>query len=139
MKKTTRRTALAGLGLAILGASLAMGGGLALAALLWSPTSLSIGQGDHRWILQQAANWTEDGYTDWRLPTPDEFVAGVNNGSIAPLLPSANASYWTSRKKGSWGYSVKVRTDANGIPDPATVQINRDFWNAGRYAKFVRP
>ena len=59
-----------------------------------------------------AENLDIGGYTDWRLPTPDELAGIYNTSPAFPAMEDAGTWYWTSESHSSYsdGWHIKVVT-----------------------------
>lgn len=75
-----------------------------------------------------AAAHEEGGFDDWRLPTPEEAEAAINDGSWGTNGTSnGSVSYWTSERRGNWAWRYSISFD-NGVPIPESLEIERVWW-----------
>jgi hypothetical protein len=123
--------------------------------LVWSESLTELTDSWWTWdgARNLAANYSVDGYADWRLPTRNELLTATDNGTIQLLLPGStgypfvppgedvwSVNFWTSERKGNKAYAVQVFYDVDGVIVGRQVIL----LDAGRYgfaidAFMVRP
>lgn len=113
--------------------------------IIWGPNY----NGSWDSAKQNAAAWTEGGYTDWRLPTVLELQTALaipagQPGSWGLNLRNPGSTHrgYTSKTQGQWAITVFIATDAAGAviqasPTGQTSKVLKGSNLAG--TKFVRP
>lgn len=106
--------------------------------LMW--TDVTVGQA-YTWeqAVVAAENHTQDGYTDWRLPTRAEALAAANDGSIGGFYDghtgTSSVHVYTSDHSGIWCWAVVVTYQDNVPIEGAAEKILK---SSHIWAKFVR-
>ncbi len=119
-----------------------------VATLTWTTDTQGWIGGDWAGGVQAAANFTGDGFTDWRLPTVQELqnALQIPNGQpgswgLDLRNPGGNGRGWTSRTSGQWAYAVTIVKDASGAVIAAQSGQSNKVLKTSNFAstKFVRP
>jgi len=116
----------------------------ACVTLTWSAqdtTQMTGGSMNWDYATQFAANYSGEGYSDWRLPTAAEYQAAFQNGTSGQWSPNLSSNWvWTSKGKGVNAVCVKLVTDANGdVLYPQSGQSASYSKSSFIRAKLVRP
>jgi len=82
--------------------------------LVWSTDGVEIGS---QWRWSQAKDIietsTEAGFSDWRMPTLDEWLAVIDNGAATHFgggYSIGNTRYWSSTTQGNKAWNVSIGT-----------------------------
>ncbi len=119
-----------------------------VATLTWTADTQGWPGGDWDGGVLAAANYTGEGYSDWRLPTVTELQAALQSQNGQPPAwgqdlrnPGGITSAWTSKSQGTWAWRVKVGTDSNGFVIPSQSGAASKVLKGSNFArtKFVRP
>lgn len=82
--------------------------------LVWGSPNMGVGGGSWTWAgaKNQIELSSEGGFTDWRMPSRDEWQAVIANGAVTHFAGSfsPNGWYWTSKKTGQWAWMVQLST-----------------------------
>jgi len=98
-------------------------GGVAIdtkTGLMWAITDSHISKPDTCLTYDQGKTYVEElnigGYTDWRLPTPDELAGIYNTSPAFPTMTNTDTWYWTSESHKSYsdGWHIKVNVLSRG-------------------------
>ncbi len=91
--------------------------------------------------IEKAADHSEGGFTDWRMPTLEELQAAAQDGSVGEYHESfrftGTNSLWSSTGVGRWGWWVMVSwVDGESVPSAGEAS---KVWKANfSRVKYVR-
>jgi hypothetical protein len=116
--------------------------------LTWTTDTQGWTGGDWDGGVQAAANFTGDGFTDWRLPTVQELqnALQIPNGQpgswgLDLRNPGGSGRGWTSQSSGKSAYAVTIVKDANGAVIQSQSGQSTKYLKTSNFSstKFVRP